>query len=69
MLNPPSEARDQTLNLIDASQIHFRCATMGIPVVFFKLIDQRTSVVGAGTKQVGTKLGPAGFGRRRRRWE
>ena len=34
ILNPPSEARDQTHNLMVPSQIHFCCATMGTPMVF-----------------------------------
>ena len=29
ILNPPSEARDQTCNLMDTSQICFRCTTTG----------------------------------------
>ena len=33
ILNPPSEARDQTRNLIVPSQILFQCATMGTPVL------------------------------------
>ena len=32
ILNPLSKARDQTCVLMDASQIHFCCATMGTPV-------------------------------------
>ena len=31
ILNPPSEARDQTRNLTVPSWIRFRCATMGTP--------------------------------------
>ena len=31
ILNPLSEARDQTHDLIVPSQIHFYCATMGTP--------------------------------------
>ena len=31
ILNPLSEAKDQTYNLMDASQICFYCATMGTP--------------------------------------
>ena len=31
ILNPPSEARDQTHILLDTSQIRFHCATMGTP--------------------------------------
>jgi len=31
ILNPLNEARDRTCNLMDTSQIHFRCATMGMP--------------------------------------
>ena len=30
ILNPPSEARDQTLILMDTSWIHFHCTTMGM---------------------------------------
>ena len=32
ILNPLSEARDQTRNLLVPSQIRFCCATMGIPI-------------------------------------
>ena len=31
ILNPLSKARDRTCNLMDTSQIRFRCATMGTP--------------------------------------
>ena len=31
ILNLLSEARDQTRTLMDASRIHFHCATMGTP--------------------------------------
>ena len=31
ILNPPKESRDQTRNLMDASQIHFCCTTTGTP--------------------------------------
>ena len=31
ILNPLSEAGDQTRNLMVPSRIHFRCATMGTP--------------------------------------
>ena len=31
ILNPLSEARDRTHNLIASSRIHFHCATMGMP--------------------------------------
>ena len=33
--NPLSEARDQTCVLMDASQIHFCCSTMGAPLFYF----------------------------------
>ena len=33
-LNPLSEARDRTLNLIVPSRIHFCCTTTGTPVLF-----------------------------------
>ena len=36
ILNPLSEARNRTCNLIAPSQICFRCARMGIPVQSFK---------------------------------
>ena len=32
ILNPLSEARDQTHNLVVPNWIHFHCATMGIPL-------------------------------------
>ena len=32
--NPVNEARDQTQILMDISQIHFPCTTMGTPVLF-----------------------------------
>ena len=35
ILNPLSEARDQTHNLVVPSLIHFRCATAGTPVCMF----------------------------------
>ena len=35
ILNPLSEARDQTLNFMDPSRIHFDCAMMGTPEKFF----------------------------------
>ena len=31
ILNPLSETRDQTYNLMVTSQIHYHCATMGTP--------------------------------------
>ena len=31
ILNPLSKARDQNHILMDASQVHFHCATMGTP--------------------------------------
>ena len=34
ILNPLSEARDQTYNLMVPSQIHFRCAKMGTPYIY-----------------------------------
>ena len=34
MLNPLSQARDQTRILMDPSQIRFRCGMMGIPKHF-----------------------------------
>ena len=34
-LNPLSEARDRIRVLLDTSQIRFRCATTGTPVLFF----------------------------------
>ena len=46
IFNPLSEARDQTHVLMDTSQIHFCCTTMGIPSIqFFK-----TSVYVQGLK-------------------
>ena len=38
ILNPLSEARDQTHILMDISQIRFHCATMGTPWTSFKRI-------------------------------
>ena len=35
ILNPLSEARVQTCNLMVPSQICFHCATMGTPVIYF----------------------------------
>ena len=35
ILNPLSEARDRTHNLMVSSQIRFHCATMGTPQQFF----------------------------------
>ena len=35
ILNPLSEARDQTRNLVVPSWIRFLCATTGIPEIFF----------------------------------
>ena len=35
IINPLSEARDQTPILMDTSQIHFCCATPGMPPVLF----------------------------------
>ena len=35
ILNPLSEARDQTCILMDTNQIHFHCATMGTPFFSF----------------------------------
>ena len=37
ILNPLSEARDRTPNLMIPSQIRFRCAMMGTPILFFNL--------------------------------
>ena len=34
ILDPMSEARDQTCILMDTSRIHFHCATTGTPVLF-----------------------------------
>ena len=34
ILNPLNKARDQTRILMDTSQIHFHCTTMGTPKVF-----------------------------------
>ena len=36
IFNPLSEAGDQTHILMEASWIHFRCATMGLPTSEFK---------------------------------
>ena len=33
ILNPLSEVRDQTRNLLVPSQIHFRCTTVGTPIL------------------------------------
>ena len=38
ILNPLSKARDRTLNLMVPSQIHFQCATVGIPKRFLMSI-------------------------------
>ena len=38
ILHPLSEARDQTWVLTDATQIHFRCTTMGTPGLRFKCL-------------------------------
>ena len=38
ILNPLSEARDWTCVLMDTNQIHFFCATMGTPRVFFLIL-------------------------------
>ena len=35
ILNSLSEAKDQIRLLMDASEIHFHCATMGIPLSIF----------------------------------
>ena len=35
VLDPLREARDRTCILTDTSQVHFCCATMGIPLFFF----------------------------------
>ena len=35
ILNPLSEARDQTHKLMVTSRVHFRCAMTGTPVVMF----------------------------------
>ena len=35
ILNPLSEARGQTCILMDTSQIHFHCGTVGTPAVGF----------------------------------
>ena len=40
ILNPLSEARDQTRNLMVLSRIHFHCATMGTPCWCFLLLVQ-----------------------------
>ena len=37
ILNPPSEARDQTRYLMVPSWIHFHCAAMGMPLYIFKV--------------------------------
>ena len=37
MADPLSEARDQTRFLMDTSQIHFRCATTGMPCIFITI--------------------------------
>ena len=44
ILNPLSEARDQTRILMDTSRIHFYCATMGTPsfVLFFNFMSARS---------------------------
>ena len=39
ILNPLSEARDQTRNLMVPSQIHFRCAMMGTPPLSFLILS------------------------------
>ena len=40
ILNPMSEARDRTRNLMVTSQVHFPCATTGTPgKIFFKKND------------------------------
>ena len=40
--DPLSEARDQTSILMDASQIHFRCTTMGTPSLKILETPERT---------------------------
>uniref|UniRef100_A0A8D0MA29 Opalin n=1 Tax=Sus scrofa TaxID=9823 RepID=A0A8D0MA29_PIG len=39
ILNPLSEARDRTPNLMVPSRIHFCCATMGTPYFIFKQLN------------------------------
>ena len=41
VLNPLSEARDRTHNLMVPSQIHFRCTMMGIPEAEFNMSNSR----------------------------
>ena len=43
ILNPLSEARDQTCNLMVPSQIRFRCVTMGTPSKTFYIKGCLTS--------------------------
>ena len=38
ILSPLNEARDRSCNLMDPSQIHFRCAMMGPPSLLFFLL-------------------------------
>ena len=53
ILNPLSEARDQTCNLTIPSQIHFRCATAGTPS--FLLFQSRLNGDG-GDRQLIDKI-------------
>jgi len=39
ILNPLSEARDQTWNLMVPSQIRFHCSTRGTPVILFSIVE------------------------------
>jgi len=41
ILNPLSEARDRTRNLMVPSQIHFHCSTTGTPVFKIKIIKNK----------------------------
>ena len=41
ILNPPSEARDQTCNLMVPSRIHFHCATTGTPLFAFNVTNRK----------------------------
>ena len=45
ILNPLSEARDQTHNLMVTSQIHFHCATTGTPQSLFFIFFIKNSII------------------------
>ena len=48
ILNPLSEARDQTCLLMDASRVRYHCATMGIPTLMYLCSINGSFVIAAG---------------------